>query len=60
MSGYRVNQDLAEFIRVIPVCCYSLCMNQKQIRRVVVRALIAIVLAMLIVSALAQRLFHPW
>lgn len=55
----RVNQELAEFVRVIPVCCYSLFMNPKQIKSVVVRVLVAIVLAMLFVSLLAQRLFHP-
>jgi hypothetical protein len=58
LYDFGVNQ-MAEFIRVIPVCCYSLCMDQKQIRKVVVKALIAIVLAMLFVSLLAQRLFHP-
>jgi hypothetical protein len=34
-------------------------MKQKKIRNVVTRALIAIVIAILFVSLLAERLFHP-
>ena len=41
-----------------PVCCYSLFMNRKRIKNVALRSL-AIVLAMLFDSLLAQRLFHP-
>ena len=59
MDGNGVNQELTGFMRVIPVCCYSLRMNQKQTKNVVVRVLMAIVLAMHFVSLLAQRLFHP-
>jgi hypothetical protein len=45
--------------RSLPVRCYSLLMNRKRIKEATLQSLIAIVLAVLFVSLLAQRLFHP-
>ena len=49
--------DLAKCI--LGVSGYSLFMNRKRMKDVVLKSLFAIVLAMLFISLLAQRLFHP-
>jgi hypothetical protein len=42
-----------------PARCYPLFMKRKRIKEIVLKSLIAILLAMLFVALLAQRLFHP-
>ena len=59
MDDKGVYQELAEFNRCVSACCYSLFMNSKQLKGIALKSLITILLAMLFVSLLAQRLFHP-
>ncbi|MGB2662803.1 MAG: hypothetical protein WAK48_02290 [Candidatus Acidiferrum sp.] len=42
-----------------PVRRYPLFMKRKRMKEIVLKSLIAILLAMLFVTLLAQRLFHP-
>ena len=44
---------------ILGVSSYSLFMNRKRMKDVVLKSLFAILLAMLFISLLAQRLFHP-
>jgi hypothetical protein len=41
------------------VCCYSFWVNYKRIKEYALKALIAIVAALLVISLLARRIFHP-
>ena len=44
---------------ILGVSSYSLFMNRKRMKDVVLKSLFAILLAMLFISLLTQRLFHP-
>jgi hypothetical protein len=41
------------------VCCYSFWVNYKRLKRLALKTLIAIVAALLVISLLAHRIFHP-